>query len=300
MELRQLRHFIALAEERSFTRAASRELIVQSGLSSSIRGLEREVGAPLVRRGTRPLVLTAEGSALLPAARRVVRAAEDALQAVHNVSLVVSGTLAVGMAQTSGTGCPFLDWLGAFGQEHPGLDITVEQLPDGPMLDRLAASTLDCALTSAPVRPEQFDAYPLAETSLVLAVPPGHHLAGAAGARLPELAGERFVEMRPGSGPRAQTDRIFAEHHLERRVVGTANEWSVLLDLIAAGLGIGFVPEGIAAGDGVRLLALTGTAVRQQWSLVLPAPDAQSPAARRLAQYLIARQIPYEQSATAP
>ena len=61
MELRHLRHFVALAEELNFTRAAARELIVQSGLSSSVRALEREIGAPLFVRGTRPVRLTAEG-----------------------------------------------------------------------------------------------------------------------------------------------------------------------------------------------------------------------------------------------
>ena len=59
MELRQLRHFLALVEERSITRAAKRELIVQSGLSNSVQALERELGTLLYVRGTRPVRLTA-------------------------------------------------------------------------------------------------------------------------------------------------------------------------------------------------------------------------------------------------
>ena len=65
MELRQLRHFLALVEERSITRAAKRELIVQSGLSNSLQALERELGTPLYVRGTRPVRLTAAGEALV-------------------------------------------------------------------------------------------------------------------------------------------------------------------------------------------------------------------------------------------
>jgi hypothetical protein len=61
MELRQLRHFLALVEERSITRAAKRELIVQSGLSNSIQALERELGTPLYVRGTRPVRLSHRG-----------------------------------------------------------------------------------------------------------------------------------------------------------------------------------------------------------------------------------------------
>ena len=65
MELRQLRHFLALVEERSITRAAKRELIVQSGLSNSLQALERELATPLYIRGTRPVRLTAAGEALV-------------------------------------------------------------------------------------------------------------------------------------------------------------------------------------------------------------------------------------------
>ena len=78
MELRQLRHFLALAEERSITRAARRELIVQSGLSNSLQALERELGTPLYIRGTRPVRLTAAGEALVGPARRTLASAAQA------------------------------------------------------------------------------------------------------------------------------------------------------------------------------------------------------------------------------
>ena len=83
MELRQLRHFLALVEERSITGAAKRELIVQSGLSNSLQALERELGTELYLRGTRPVRLTASGEALLAPAREALRAAETARRAVQ-------------------------------------------------------------------------------------------------------------------------------------------------------------------------------------------------------------------------
>ena len=300
MELRQLKHFVALAEERSFTRAAARELIVQSGLSSSIRGLEQAVGAPLVQRGTRPLTLTAEGRALLPEARRALRAVDDGVRAVREVAAVMSGTLRVGMAQTSGTGCPFLEWLGAFGRIHPGLDVMVEQLSDAEMIDRIAAAELDCALTASPVSPDAYDAYPISSTSLEVALPAGHRLAGTGRVRLADLAAERFVEMPVGSGTRTRTDAVFAEHHLDRTIACTANEWSMLIDLVGAGMGVGLVPAGLAGkvttGAEIVLVALADATIEQRWTLVLPAPDDQAPAARKFAQYLISRQVAHERA----
>ena len=82
MDLRQLEHFVAVAEERHFTRAASRLNIVQSGLSASIRALEEEMGAPLFLRTTRRVNLTSAGQAFLEEANRVLAAARVARNVV--------------------------------------------------------------------------------------------------------------------------------------------------------------------------------------------------------------------------
>jgi len=84
MELRQLEQFVAVAEERQFTRAANRCSIAQSALSTSIRSLENELGAPLFLRTTRRVTLTEAGQALLTEARRTLTAAETARTAVHD------------------------------------------------------------------------------------------------------------------------------------------------------------------------------------------------------------------------
>jgi DNA-binding transcriptional LysR family regulator len=91
MELRQLRHFLAVVEERSITRAAKREFIVQSGLSNSLQTLERELGTPLYVRGTRPVRLTAAGEALVGPARRTLTSAAQAEQAGLMASTAPSG-----------------------------------------------------------------------------------------------------------------------------------------------------------------------------------------------------------------
>ena len=91
MELRQLTHFVAVAEANHFTRAAARVHLTQSSLSSSIRALERELGTDLFVRSTRRVELTDAGRALLPAARRAVSAAEDGLDAVAESAACYAG-----------------------------------------------------------------------------------------------------------------------------------------------------------------------------------------------------------------
>src|SRR3979490_507345 len=97
VELRHLEHFVAVAEERSFTRAAARIHLVQSALSVSIRSLERELGSRLFKRTTHPAELTDAGGALLVEARRTLAAAEAARDAVAAVHGGVRGTVRVGI-----------------------------------------------------------------------------------------------------------------------------------------------------------------------------------------------------------
>jgi len=99
MELRHLEHFVAVAEERNFTRAARRLHLVQSALSVSIRSLERELHAPLFERTTREVRLTDAGRILLPQARRTLDAAASAQAAVLEAQEGLRGTVRLGMMQ---------------------------------------------------------------------------------------------------------------------------------------------------------------------------------------------------------
>lgn len=293
MELRHLRHFIALAEERNFTRAAARELIVQSGLSSSIRALEKDVGALLFIRGTRPVRLTSEGEALLPAARHTLDAAEAAQQAVQDVHGVLSGQLHIGALQTSGHTLPFTSWLAEFSGAHPGVDISVQQLPALRMLQMVADGELDCALVSVvPERTTGLEVVPLVSEPIVLACAPEHPLAAAESLTLDRLDGERFVETPPQWAIRVMIDAAFRDAGLSRRVICEVNEWTMVLDLVAAGVGVALVPQGLdftvhpLPRASLRLIPLAGIRLERRVDLVLPKGHAASPAARRFLDHV--------------
>lgn len=291
MELRNLRHFVALADERSFTRAAARELIVQSGLSSSIRTLEKEVGALLFVRGTRPVRLTSEGEALVPAARQALDAAEAARQAVRDARGVLSGRLRVGAMHTIGHTLPFTSWIARFALAHPGVDVTVCQLPAVRMLEMVAGGELDCALVPlVPSHSEGLDVVPLVAEPVVLACPPDHPLAGGEPVTIDRLAAERFVDTPPGWAIRVQADRAFRDAGLTRRTVCEVGEWPMVLDLVAAGVGVALVPDGLdfsrhaRPAGALRLVPLADAGLERRVDLVLPKGHAASPAARRFVE----------------
>src|SRR5919201_1243736 len=117
-ELRQLRHFIAVAERLNFTHAASDLSIAQQGLSSSIRGLEATLGVRLFERSTREVRLTAAGRALLPEALRTVAQAERAVDAAQRAARGESGELRIGYVPPGGLGV-LQRVVAAFCTRHP-------------------------------------------------------------------------------------------------------------------------------------------------------------------------------------
>ncbi|MCU1597666.1 MAG: transcriptional regulator, LysR family [Glaciihabitans sp.] len=287
MEIRHLRHFLALASEGNFTRAAARESIVQSGLSSSIAALERDLGVLLYVRNTRPVRLTAEGTALVPFARRTLDAADAASQAVREVHGALSGKLRIGTVQTRGNARRLSEWLGEFTLLYPGLDLFIQQMPANRMIAMLTAGDLDCVVgpaTDSP--PAVLDITHITSESLELACLPHHPLAGKM-VDLTALAGERFVETHPGWASRMQTDAAFAAAGITRRVTCEVGEWGMVIDMVKAGLGIAFVPDVLRkAEDDLATIVVKGLSLPRTIDLILPSGHAATPAARRFADFV--------------
>ena len=180
MELRQLRHFLALVEERSITRAAEREHIVQSGLSNSIHALERELGTPLYIRGTRPVRLTAAGDALVGSAHRTLASAAQAEQAVRHTRDVLIGTLRIGISLSAQHLVPFASYLGDFTRRHPGIDLRLQYAGALTMISMVKAGEVDCVIGPAVSQVPGVRMSRLAREPLHLVCRADHAMAGQA------------------------------------------------------------------------------------------------------------------------
>ncbi|MCK2219084.1 LysR substrate-binding domain-containing protein [Actinomadura sp. ATCC 31491] len=256
MELRQLEYFVAVAETRSFTRAAERVHISQSGVSAQIRQLERELGAELFDRSARAARLTAAGRAALGPARAALAAAGAVGRAVEEVTGLVRGRLTVGMV----AGCtltPLFEALAAFHAAHPG--VAVELLEDGSdrLLDRVRDGSLDLALAgTATAAPEGLEAMTVVSEPIVAAVPPGHPLAARGRIRLRDLDGLPVACMPAGTGLRAVFDEACAARGARPAVVVQAGAADALADLAARGLGVAVLTASMAERHRDRLTAL--------------------------------------------
>ncbi len=289
MELRHLEYFVAVAEERHFTRAAQRLMVSQSGLSASVRALERELGARLFVRSTRSVELTGAGRALLTEASRalaVVRAAREAVAAVQGL---LRGTLSVGTEQcVTGVHVPAL--LARFRSAHPQVEVRLRQAGSAALLDDVVGGRLDLAFVApAGAVPDDIRLLPLAREPMVLLCHPDHPLAGAERVGWADLGAEVFVDFHRDWGARGVTDRAFAAAGVERRVALEVNDVHTLIDLVGHGLGVAVVPRPVARKEQAAVLcALPLDGEQQIWqvSVAVPHEERTGPAARELLSYL--------------
>jgi DNA-binding transcriptional LysR family regulator len=243
VELRHLEHFLAVAEEGNFTRAAARLHLVQSALSVSIRSLEREFGVRLFDRDTHRVELTDSGRALLPEARRTLAAADAARDAVAAVQGGLRGTIRIGIMHS----LSLIDLAGlltAFHRAWPEVRLIPRAAQEGSLelANEVLAGRLDLAFAALP------DGYPtglavrtLASERLLLACPPDDDLSRRRIVELRELDGRRFVDFPPGWGARIATDRLFLQHGLRREIAVEVADIPNVIDLVAAGFGFAFL-----------------------------------------------------------
>src|SRR5690242_1159757 len=291
MELRHLAHFVAVAEERSFSRAAKRVNIVQSGLSASIKALEHELGITLLVRTTRRVDLTEAGRVFLAEVRRVETALQGAREAVEAVRGILRGTVQIGTMQRLSPLFDFPDVLARFRDAHPQVEIVLRQGASGVLLADVAEGKLDFAfLALGGGVPRGISVTPLGEDPLVLACALTHPMASRSRVTLAELSEEPFLEFVPQTTLRVLVDRAFAGAHIERHIAFELNDVPTVLDLVAHGLGVSVLPRFVAIdARGVRCVPIEPAV--GMWRLVLARRDLHplGPAARALLGLIVPR-----------
>lgn len=285
MELRHLEYFLAVAEELNFTRAAQRLRVVQSGVSASVRALERDLGARLFERTSKQVSLTAAGAALLPQARRAVEAAQAARDAVIQTQGGLHGSLIIGtMSASSLIDLPSL--FAEYHAAHPGVRLQL-QVPSrgtvGHVADLLDGS-LDAAFVSLPSPPPGLTLRRLANSRMVVLLPADHPLASRVEADPHDLAGDPFIDSPVGWGNRTVVDERMAEAGIHRQVIIEVADIITAPAFVRRGLGVAVVPDFAAPEDDPRLrvLRLGGRPLFWEFGLATASHGRPSPALRAL------------------
>ena len=290
MELRQLEHFVAVAGEMSFTRAAERAHVVQSALSTSIAKLERELGVSLFDRSRQQIRLTAAGDRFRTHAYEVLRASHAAAESVGEFRGSLSGTVEFGSLISFGP-MDVARALGDFHRKYPfvRLRLRLSQAGASAYLSALVEGSLDLALVSAPDRfPAQLDLRLLFEEPMVFVCRNDHALAERASVTFSELAAEDLVGFPPGFGLRRLVDGAFRAAGFQARTqYEVPAGFDAIADLVGNGLGTAFMPASQASRS--KHLRSVDLVDRVPWQVYLASPPADrlTPATTRLADALL-------------
>ena len=267
MELRHLRYFVAVAEERHFGRAAERLHMAQPPLSQQIRRLEADLGVTLLRRTTRRVELTDAGAVYLEQVRRILAAVDEAGAEAQRVEAGLSGRLSVGCVG-SATYSLLPALARTLREQRPGLDVSFHGemlVPD--QVTALLAGDIDLALLRPPVDDPGLTVRHLRTERLIVVLPERHQLCRRQWLRVHDLRDQDLV-MHPSRG-RSTMHRLVTtlcrEQGFSPRVRQEVAETSTLLTFVAAGLGVAVVPETVGAlgvpGTVYRPLAAAGARV---------------------------------------
>src|SRR3954468_9970152 len=228
MELRHLRTLEAIARHGSFTRAAEELHLAQSALSQQIRRLEGELGIQVLRRTSRSVDVTPEGTVVLAYARRVLTEVDGLQAELEELTGVVRGRVAIGAMWPTGN-YDLAGTLATFHQRHPGVEIRMVEETADRLLEMLRADELDCAFAS--VDPDRL----------------GDELDHVTFA---QLADQALIAYREGSELRRRLEWAMADHDLKPRNAFLCTEMAAVRGLASRGLGPAVLPDSIAHMEG--------------------------------------------------
>ena len=240
--LRQLRAFVAVAQEQSITRAAQRLHLTASALSMLVSSLEAELAVRLFERTTRRVVLTEEGQALLPSVQTVFKDLDQAFDGLRQLSDRRSGRFAVATSPLlAATLLPAL--LASFRTRFPGIDVDLLDLPVDGIAKAVREGQADFGVCTADQEMAGLVATTLYQDRLMLACLADHPLAGRKEVRWSELAGEPLALLRHGSGLRTLVERGFAEAGEPLLPAFQVAHVSTAVGLVEAGLAVAILPS---------------------------------------------------------
>ncbi|HXE13555.1 MAG TPA: LysR family transcriptional regulator [Bryobacteraceae bacterium] len=242
MEFNQLRYVCAIADTGSFSRAAEYCHVTQPSLSQQVLKLEEDLDAKLFDRLGRSVRLTEAGRAFLPHARSILQQMEAARTGVADKSMDVRGSVVTGVIPTI---APYLmpGYAARFMKQYPEARLRIVEETTPVLVESLRNLSIDLAVLALPLRHKEFELFPLRAEPLFAVLPKDHPRAGAKSLALKDLRGESFVMLRDGHCFRGLSIAACARARVTPRIAFESDQFSSLLGMVAAGVGVTLVPE---------------------------------------------------------
>jgi LysR family hydrogen peroxide-inducible transcriptional activator len=241
MELRQLIYTVKVAEYRSFSKAADALHIAQPSLSQQIQKLEQELGVQLFNRN-RTLEPTYAGSRFVEQASKILDMMSQLQSEMHDMADMKRGRLRIGTLPMTGSHI-LPQALSQFCEQYRGIEVVLVEETTTVLEELTAKGYTDLTILSLPILDATLDWVPLIEEEICLALPPKHHLKSQVTIEVKDLQQEPFILLKPGQGFRQIAIDICKQAGFTPNIVFECSNIDTVQSLVAAGMGITFVPK---------------------------------------------------------
>jgi DNA-binding transcriptional LysR family regulator len=252
MDEKRLRYFLAVVEDESVTRAATRLYVAQPSLSQSLRALEEELGVELFHRVGRGLRLSAAGHALVGPAREVLSAIDAARGAVSEVAEVLAGTLEIAALATLAVD-PLAALIGRFRREYPGVAVRVQEPPSTAGVGAVVREgTCELGLARLPLPRDDLRTRELGQQELLFVLAPDTSLPGEGALAAATLRDIPLVVSPPGTSTRMLLEQALEAVGVTPRIAVEMDAREAIVPLVLAGAGAALLPAPLAHEAGRR------------------------------------------------
>jgi len=239
MEIRQLRAFVSIAEEKTFTAGAKLVNVTQAAISMQIRQLEDELGIPLFTRTPRRVILTEAGELLLGRARKILREHDTALMEVADLAGAEHGRLRIGSASAIFAAMQLPDILQKLKEKFPNAEITVISGTSAALGEKILHGEIDTAFVSLPVESANIKTELLVSDEVVVIANPKHPLAKQKVISAATLAGEQLILGERGGNTRRLIDNFFLQMGVKPNIVMELSRQSAINRMVEKNMGVG-------------------------------------------------------------
>ena len=250
MTFEDLRVFVTVANERSFSKAAKKLRRTQPAVSQAIRRLEKGAGERLIDRSSRDGTLTDAGDLLLEYAHRLLRLVDEASGAVSELRDVKKGRVIVG--SNEGTVHTVLTLIKAFQREHPGIFVEVRRLAARQLPQEVLLRTVDFGIITFKPAERGLDSVLLGTDELVLLVPPGHALASSKEITMEEMGRQSIIAHNDPSPARERVLRLYEQRHAPLNILMSLPSLDGIKRAVEMGLGVALLPRRCAQAEIAR------------------------------------------------
>jgi DNA-binding transcriptional LysR family regulator len=242
MDVRELEVFLSVAKHLNFTRAGEEVYLSQPSVSVRIRELEKELGVKLFEQLGKKVALTEAGRLLVPFARRVIAAVDDARHAIEELQGMERGTLRIGASTTPGMYLvPKI--VARFKGRFPKVEVRLGIKDTREVEEGVVNNEFDFGFVGGHLAGDQLDVLPWLTDEVALVVPAGHILARKRRVELKDLVGERFIVREQGSATQAAVERSLRASGLQVEAVMEMSNPEAVKQAVQGGLGLAFLSK---------------------------------------------------------